>query len=175
LGKAGDEIFRIGFDIVPGSYQVDENTWFSNRTWHLVDSPNTDIDRGNNDAAFAPRVDDCRDESTYENEWSNSSPLVADCWQIYNNIEGDGTWTVAINFHRELVNYGTCAFGVRSIRTNHITTVFYYVGNDDIRLTIDSAIEQMAKTDAAGSNRVGGEGRFECQPGTQLINWGIYH
>lgn len=44
-------------------------------------------------------INDCGD-STFINQSSGGSPSVNDCWTLYNNIAGDGTWTVWGPNHR---------------------------------------------------------------------------
>ena len=44
---------------------------------------------------------------------SNASPLISDCQQIINNIQGTtGEWTTTLSKTRQLVQAGTCAFNV---------------------------------------------------------------
>lgn len=83
-------------------------------------------------------INDCGD-STFVDESSGGSPLIADCQQIAANIAGGGTWvTNAEGVQRELVSYGTCAFGVTGV--GELT---YDVGNQDIIDLINSSIADL--------------------------------
>jgi hypothetical protein len=67
-------------------------------------------------------VNDCGD-SSFTNQSSPGSPLVDDCMTITTNIADGGLWTVIAPGSRQLVQYGTCAFGVsvNSGRTHSIS------------------------------------------------------
>lgn len=73
-------------------------------------------------------VNDCGD-STFVNKSSGGSPLVADCQVITRNIAGGGTWHPgAGGYWVQLVQYGTCAFGVQGESEAAVANV----GNQDI-------------------------------------------
>jgi hypothetical protein len=84
-------------------------------------------------------INDC-DVSTFIYETSDASPLVLDCLQIATNIAGGGTWEVEddIGQQHQLVQYGTCAFGVQGSRRGGL----FHVGNQDIiDLIIQSVLD----------------------------------
>lgn len=114
-------------------------------------------------------VNDCGD-ANFINRSSAASPTVADCEQIIRNIDGGGSWSVGVGFQRQLVQYGTCAFGVKGDAGNEAT---FKVGNSDI---IDLIRDSIAKF--AWNGLVGAEGTMDCQ-GQSLFDvtvyWGIYH
>lgn len=113
-------------------------------------------------------INDCGD-SSFTNRSSGGSPRVDDCRQIAANINGGGTWEVE-NFagsQHQLVQYGTCAFGVQG--TGASNSVYFYVGNSDIIDLINSSIDKFQ-----WNGLVGSEGVMNCQPG-QDVKWGLYH
>ncbi|KAH7079713.1 putative necrosis-inducing factor-domain-containing protein [Paraphoma chrysanthemicola] len=116
-------------------------------------------------------VNDCGD-STFVNQSSGGSPLIADCQQIVRNIAGGGTWTVSVvKSHRQLVSYGTCVFGVDGDGGG----LFVHVGNGDISDLINDSIKRFA-----WQGKVGAKGHMQCQNidgGITYagLNWGLYH
>ncbi|RHZ49226.1 uncharacterized protein CDV56_106401 [Aspergillus thermomutatus] len=114
------------------------------------------------------QVNDCGD-STFENQSSSGSPLVSDCQKIASNIASGGTWTVMSGTQHQLVQYGTCAFGV----------TFHYpvaqsvkIGNQDIIDLINTSISKFQWFD-----KVGAKGQMPCQTvseGDEIVEWGIY-
>ncbi|PPR05584.1 hypothetical protein CVT24_002785 [Panaeolus cyanescens] len=109
--------------------------------------------------------------STFINQSSTASPLIKDCQQIVKNISGGGTWHVALIRQRQLVQYGTCAFGVQS---GYIPTATNFrVGNSDIIDLINDSIKKFS-----WNGKVGAKGVMKCQtdPGLHLISvdWTIY-
>ncbi|KAF1935723.1 hypothetical protein EJ02DRAFT_415327 [Clathrospora elynae] len=114
-------------------------------------------------------VNDCGD-STFINQSSDGSPLISDCQQIASNIAGGGTWTVADGQH-QLVQFGTCAFGVQPYDGLN----FAYIGNQDIIDLINESIRRFSY-----NGKVGSKGEMGCQSGQGLVggvdvNWGLYH
>jgi hypothetical protein len=108
-------------------------------------------------------------ESTFENKSSRGSPTVSDCLQITRNIAGGGTWRTAHGYHRQLVQHGTCAFGVDGDSGS------YLVGNQDIINLINDSVRQFQ-----WKGLVGAKGVMGCQGGSPLepakvVYWGIYH
>jgi hypothetical protein len=95
---------------------------------------------------------------------------VSDCWTLFNNIAGDGTWyTSGHAEHRTLAQYGSCNFGVQA--DPHLGTVFK-VGNGDIRDLVRDSIRKFG-----GSGRVSARGWMGCQNegiGSTRVLWGIF-
>ncbi|KAI1833998.1 hypothetical protein DTO006G1_7751 [Penicillium roqueforti] len=114
-------------------------------------------------------INDCG-SSTFINQSSGGSPLVADCQHLARNIAGGGTWTVsASGSQHQLAQYGTCAFGIQGqvLETAHI-------GNQDIIDVINSSIAKFK-----WEGKIGAKGTMGCQTVTKSGNtpmtWGIYH
>jgi hypothetical protein len=89
------------------------------------------------------------------------------------SIAGGGSWTVALIDQHQLVQYGTCAFGVQASYV--IGIVDYRVGNQDIIDLIHSSVDMYG-----GAGVVGSKGTMPCQcdvdpGGTISVTWGIYH
>ena len=105
----------------------------------------------------------------FDNMSSGGSPTVGDCQQIAYNIRNGGSWAVGCGTGRhQLVQYGTCAFGVSC---NEIAVI--NVGNTDIIDLINDSIRQFA-----WSGLVGAEGTMKCQNvawGDVDTWWGIWH
>jgi hypothetical protein len=115
--------------------------------------------------------DDCG-ASTFVDQTSAASPTVADCMQIVHNIQNtDGEWEVenAVEDQHQLVQAGTCKFGVQGTVING--NVNFFVGSQDIVDIITSAVQQFG-----GSGKVGAKGDTSCK-GTvkgQAVTWGLY-
>lgn len=116
------------------------------------------------------QVHDCVN-STSEDQASNGSPLAADCLKIASNIAGGGSWTILSGHQHQLVQYGTCAFGVRY---NQPTTPdVMHIGNQDIINLINESVEKFQWYD-----KVGTKGSMMCKVnmnGRQYVEWGLYH
>ncbi|OLN96797.1 Killer toxin subunits alpha/beta 2 [Colletotrichum chlorophyti] len=113
-------------------------------------------------------------DSSFENQGSNASPSVDDCKQIIKNIEGDASteFTHRITGHREILKYGSCAFGIE--RTGGTGgAVEFRVGGQDVIDIINDAIKQFG-----GGGKVGAKGVMSCSgttAGTKVnVEWGIY-
>lgn len=111
--------------------------------------------------------------SSFTDETSGGSPLVADCLQIATNIASGGRWNVdsIIGKQRQLVQFGTCAFGVQG---KSVGAGSYFVGNQDIIDLIHSSIQMFA----ANSPVVGAKGVMPCNgfmSSPVHVTWGIYH
>jgi hypothetical protein len=122
--------------------------------------------------AVPPSPNDCG-TSTFTDATSDASPLVTDCQHIVTNIAGtQGSWEVeaAIGHQHQLVQYGTCAFGVTG--TKGTGDVDFHVGAQDIVDLINSSIQKFA-----WKGLVGASGNMACQgdAGNDNVNWGIYH
>ena len=112
--------------------------------------------------------------SSFINRTSGGSPWVNDCRQIAYNIRNGGTWTTdgLVGNHRQLVQYGTCAFGVE-VKGADTFVGQYKVGNSDIIDLINDSINRFQS-----GGRVGSEGRMPCQKvvgGNAWVTWGLYH
>jgi hypothetical protein len=97
---------------------------------------------------------------------------VSDCQQIITNIGSQGTWEVenAIGEQHQLVQYGSCAFGVQGDGKNG--NVDFHVGSQDIVDLINSSVQQFAS-----NGKVGASGYMTCNGDVegQGVTWGLYH
>ncbi|PSN59371.1 hypothetical protein BS50DRAFT_476817, partial [Corynespora cassiicola Philippines] len=111
-------------------------------------------------------------DSSFENQTTGGSPTVNDCRQLARNIAGNGRWTVgAGGEHRQLAQYGTCAFGAQGNKSMN----WAYIGNQDIIDLINDSINRFQ-----WNGLVGAKGSMACRGGSgQIIDtemiWGIYH
>jgi hypothetical protein len=120
-----------------------------------------------------PGKDHCG-ASSFENQGSDASPLVGDCKQIIRNIEEDAStdWTHGITGQREILKFGSCAFGIK--RTGGTGgAVQFRVGGQDVIDVINDAIKQFAS-----DGKIGAKGVMSCS-GTTVntkvnVEWGIY-
>ncbi|KAF9054911.1 putative necrosis-inducing factor-domain-containing protein [Panaeolus papilionaceus] len=116
-------------------------------------------------------INNCGD-STFVNQSSGGSPRVEDCLRIARNIAGGGTWSVALIGHHQLVEYGTCAFGVKAPFELGVSNI--RIGNQDIIDVINDSVRRFQ-----WNGRVGAKGEMKCQsdPGGiwHKTDWGIYH
>jgi hypothetical protein len=114
-------------------------------------------------------VNDCND-STFESNSGLGSPLISDCLQIATNIAGGGTWEVETVTckHHQLVQYGTCALGVRCCASD----AFVNIGNQDIIDVIQFSVDHFA-----WNGTIAASGSMECQSGRawDWLDWNIYH
>jgi hypothetical protein len=115
---------------------------------------------------------DCGD-SSFVNQSSGGSPTVGDCLQIAANIGGGGSWEVenaAQSFH-QLVQYGSCAFGVQG---HSGSSPGFNVGNQDIIDLIHSSVDKFA-----WNGLVGSKGDMPCQGiyanDNVGVSWGLFH
>jgi hypothetical protein len=137
--------------------------------------PVPDFSTPTNDPNPPPFIDIANDrecgESSFIGQTSAASPRVDDCLQIVTNIAGGGRWEVE-NFlgqQHQLVEWGTCAFGVQA---NHVGSPFFYVGNEDIIDVINTSIQKFS-----WNGLVGAKGFMWCNPLTLSpgTDWGLYH
>ncbi|RDA94947.1 hypothetical protein CP533_0158 [Ophiocordyceps camponoti-saundersi (nom. inval.)] len=105
--------------------------------------------------------------SSFENQGSEASPNIDDCKRIVWNIRRGGRWTLFNSNHRQLAQYGTCAFGAQT------DYPFKYVGNEDIMDLINDSIKYFARHDG----KVGSKGKMDCSGGIfgGEVHWGLYH
>lgn len=142
-----------------------ERAW---RSWDKAKKGGTDY----YPCDIPPGKDTCGD-STFENDISGASPLVEDCLQIIKNIEGDtgDDYTTNIVEQRELLHFGTCAFGVEATKVNGNAN--FVVGGQDVIDIINEAVKRFG--DSGG--KVGAKGNMDCNGNVkqQPVLWGIYH
>ncbi|GAB1203521.1 hypothetical protein APSETT445_002156 [Aspergillus pseudonomiae] len=140
------------------------------RAWDHGDTGDTDAP--NYPCVIYPAPDYCG-SSTFVDQTSDASPTVADCMQIVKNIANtDGHYEVenAIGSQHQLVQHGTCAFGVQGKGKNG--NIDFHVGAQDIVDIISDSVRQFG-----GSGKVGSKGEMSCK-GTvkgQKVEWGLYH
>lgn len=119
----------------------------------------------------AKSVNDCG-ESSFDSLPADRFALAADCRVIASNIANGGTWTVEAstgNPH-QLVQYGTCAFGVKLVQASEGWQ--YKVGNQDIIDLITTSIEKFEK-----DGLVAARGIMQCEAlvGHPMgVYWAIY-
>jgi hypothetical protein len=116
-------------------------------------------------------ISDCGD-STFVDQTSDASPSVDDCLQIVANIQNTlGEWEVenAVEEQHQLVQYGTCKFGVQGTAING--NVDFHVGAQDIIDIIHSSISMFAS-----NGLVGAKGEMDCNGDVkqQSVEWGLY-
>ncbi|GFF25316.1 hypothetical protein IFM46972_01364 [Aspergillus udagawae] len=104
-------------------------------------------------------INDCG-YSTFVNQSSGGSPRVDDCLQIARNIAGGGTWVVSAvaGVHHQLLQYGTCAFGVEH-DPDFADGPIYKIGNQDIIDLINDSVNRFQ-----WFGLVGAKGEMDCQP-----------
>lgn len=118
-------------------------------------------------------ITDC-DSYRYTGATSDASPLISDCQDIINNIQGtDGEWTTTLSRTRQLVSAGTCALSVEEDTGDDNGNGSYKVGAQDIITLISNSIKMY------GSNgKVGASGTFECNGNIKKqphLKWYLYH
>lgn len=114
---------------------------------------------------LAPGVD--------EYDFDPTPPLAADCLVIAKNIANGGTWAVESNSQdpHQLVQYGTCAFGVRLGEGRGAQQ--YKVGNSDIIDIINDSVRLFQREDGMVSTK----GIMDCQGvvgKASTVWWGLY-
>ncbi|KAB5570500.1 putative necrosis-inducing factor-domain-containing protein [Coniochaeta sp. 2T2.1] len=124
-----------------------------------------------------PGISSCGD-STFEDTTSAGSPLISDCLTMASNlVRKEATdkadtpvWMVEsfIKQQHQLVQFGTCAFGVQGGEKGDLT---FRVGNQDIIDIVRSAVEKFGR-----DGRVGARGEMRCNAAVfpPVISWGIY-
>ncbi|KAJ6001499.1 hypothetical protein N7522_006726 [Penicillium canescens] len=110
---------------------------------------------------------------TASDDSSTTSEPNYPCILIVTNIAGtQGSWEVecTVGDQHQLVQYGTCAFGVTG--TTGTGDVDFNVGAQDIVDLITSSIQMFAS-----GGLVGASGNMACQgdAGNDNVNWGLYH
>ncbi|KAK0634551.1 putative necrosis-inducing factor-domain-containing protein [Bombardia bombarda] len=103
---------------------------------------------------------------------SNTSPLASDCLVIASNIKNGGEWKFESGSHHQLVQFGTCAFGVETPGTpwGHELRI----GNKDIIDAISESVTQFAT-----GGKLNSLGYMYCYARAlalpNRVKWGIYH
>ncbi|OIW33601.1 hypothetical protein CONLIGDRAFT_677370 [Coniochaeta ligniaria NRRL 30616] len=117
-------------------------------------------------------------QSTFVNQNSAASPLIADCLGIVDNLSvrtvgntGPAAWEVEsfVKHQHQLVQHGSCAYGVQGGKGGD---AWFLVGNQDIIDIIHTSVEKFG---AGGT--VGAKGEMSCAAGSfpPTVTWGIYH
>lgn len=115
----------------------------------------------------------CTKESWDEiDETTGASPEIDDCKVMMDNISGGGDWQVQPELlHHQIVQYGTCAFGLAS---NDIKFRKIKIGNGDIINMVTNSIRNYGK-----DGKVGASGTIRCSVmgGTDSVDmrWNILH
>ncbi|KAJ5605485.1 hypothetical protein N7510_008266 [Penicillium lagena] len=113
-------------------------------------------------------INDCG-ASTFVDQTTGGSPTVSDCQQMIDNIADGGSWEVPDTAQRQLVQYGTCAFGAQQDSDGGII----YVGNSDIIDLVTTAIDLFQ-----WEGLVGATGDMPCNivgASTSNTTWGLYY
>jgi len=110
--------------------------------------------------------------STYENQNSLASPSVSDCLQIATNIDRDGNWHFTDCSQRQILQYGSCKFGVEGAKESCLHTLI--IGNGDVIRIIKASVDKFQF-----EGRVGTMGYVDCGAtglvkGTVSVQWGLY-
>ncbi|KAH8885958.1 glycoside hydrolase family 18 protein [Thozetella sp. PMI_491] len=118
-----------------------------------------------------PSISDCS-ASTFVDQTSDASPSVDDCKVIITNIQNtQGEWEVenAVESQHQIVQYGSCKFGVQGKSING--NIDFHIGAQDIVDIITDAINQFG-----GSGKIGAKGEMSCKGdvSTVPVEWGLY-
>ncbi|KAK4197114.1 putative necrosis-inducing factor-domain-containing protein [Triangularia verruculosa] len=102
----------------------------------------------------------CGDTSVI-NQYSYGSPLVSDCWKVYDNLYSQSSAWVLDHMwqQRAYMSYGTCVIGAQIVSQTDYPS---YLGSEDLRRAIKKSIEQFAKKDDKGNELVGTKGYMDC-------------
>lgn len=112
------------------------------------------------------------DAHDYDNETSGASPLISDCEIMKNNIKGGGDWKVYPDGrHHQLIQAGTCAFGVEG---QGINSARFKIGNGDIYNMITNSIRDFGKDGKVGASGIIGCG-LQGAEGAIDVKWNILH
>ncbi|KAK3344261.1 putative necrosis-inducing factor-domain-containing protein [Lasiosphaeria hispida] len=111
-------------------------------------------------------------DPTFDDETTTASPTVADCTKIITNIADDGTWTFEAGVQHQLVQFGTCAFGVEVQDTPMGTLVM--MGNNDIIKAIWGSITRFTLNGLVGAAGITGCPEF-AMTDMARVKWGLYH
>ncbi|KAF7561921.1 hypothetical protein G7046_g2225 [Stylonectria norvegica] len=139
------------------------------RSWN---GPGKPEDQANYPCGISLGKSDCSD-TTFLDQTSKASPSITDCRHIITNIEGtSGEWELesATNNQHEIVNFGSCKFGVQTHAGKG--NINYHVGAQDIIDIINDSIKKFS-----ANGKVGATGQMSCRGDTataQAVTWGLY-
>ncbi|VBB82140.1 Putative protein of unknown function [Podospora comata] len=132
-----------------GYTEVSDGVWYQNKT------------------DFFKADSFCNSDYEYWNKTSENSPLVLDCWHMYNNIKEPGNW-VGAGGHKKLISKDSCAYTTWAEHNG----LLYTLGNEDLRLTIKKAIQKFGTLFPGEKDyKIGAYGKLRCQ--ALVINWEI--
>ncbi|ROW15174.1 hypothetical protein VPNG_03014 [Cytospora leucostoma] len=121
--------------------------------WDALLNLNSSLSSAANFPCNTPQGEAYCGTSTFVDETSGASPTVSDCQQIAINIAAGGDWTVdSSGVQHQLVQYGTCAFGIQG-QGSPVGNVDFTIGNQDIIDIITSSISMYG-----GDGQVGAKG-----------------
>ncbi|KAB5522863.1 putative necrosis-inducing factor-domain-containing protein [Coniochaeta sp. 2T2.1] len=115
--------------------------------------------------------------STFEDTTSSTSPLASDCLVIAKNVRLGGKWNVesVTGNQHQLVQFGTCAFGVEP---KDKKGGFFEIGNLDIIDIINDSVNKFAESHGGKVNAAGEtdcHGSLAAGGDRHKVKWGIYH
>ncbi|KAK0672967.1 putative necrosis-inducing factor-domain-containing protein [Cercophora samala] len=98
----------------------------------------------------------CKQGTHQSSAKTSSSPWRSDCTKLYNNIVGNGRWTLwGVGWHN-LASYGTCRYRARA----YIEFDYVFVGNEDVRAGIQ--VQAFLNVLRAPTDRMAGRGSMTC-------------
>ncbi|KAK0737334.1 putative necrosis-inducing factor-domain-containing protein [Apiosordaria backusii] len=100
-------------------------------------------------------------ETSVINQYSYGSPLVSDCWDLYDKLDHKASAWVLDHMweQRAFMSSGTCVIGAQIVSETQYPS---YVGSEDFRQAIKKSIKQFAKKDNKGRELVGTKGYMQC-------------
>ncbi|KAB5522068.1 putative necrosis-inducing factor-domain-containing protein [Coniochaeta sp. 2T2.1] len=115
--------------------------------------------------------------STFEDATSSTSPLASDCLIIAKNVRLGGKWNVesVTGNQHQLVQFGTCAFGVEP---KDRKGGYFEIGNLDIIDIIQDSVNKFADKHGGKVNSAGEtdcKGSLAATGSSYKVRWGIYH
>ncbi|KAH8649114.1 glycoside hydrolase superfamily, partial [Xylariales sp. PMI_506] len=140
--------------------------------WDSIINLNSSLASAPNFPCNTPQGENYCGASSFTDDTSSASPTVSDCQQIVTNIQLGGDWTVSSSgVQSQLVQFGTCAFGIQG-QGLPVGNVDFTTGNQDIIDIINAAISQFQF-----NGLVGAKGTMSCSGNAAVQNvlWGLYH
>ncbi|KAK4175053.1 putative necrosis-inducing factor-domain-containing protein [Triangularia setosa] len=100
-------------------------------------------------------------ETSVINQYSYGSPLVNDCWAVYDKLDHKASaWILDHMWEQHaFMASGTCVIGAQIVSDTQYPS---YVGSEDFRVAIKKSIEQFAKKDNKDQELVGTKGYMQC-------------